>query len=168
MDLALQIRPLPLRPTLTLSNASGPSSDRSSQQSPAAQRQFSRRGIHAGGSVQDQRRRLQVAIRQRRRLVKARAEFQRQLDRAMSQEMQQELRLRIKLDTTYLARPGFIAVFEFLGQRWVLGHQRSLRGEQWYFRAVGDQRLVCCGSQSLESQLCYALSQYCLQHHQSA
>jgi hypothetical protein len=166
MDLALQI--LPVRPTLALLNPSGRSSNRSSQPSQTVQQKFSRRGIHAGASVQYEHRRLQVAIRQRRRLVKARAEFQRQLDRALSQEMQQELRLRIKLDTTYLARPGFIAVFEFLGQRWVLGHQRSLRGDQWYFRAVGDQRLVCCGPQALESQLCYALSQYCLQRHQSA
>ena len=76
----------------------------------------------------DQTRQQQVALRHRRRLVRARAIFQRELNQALSPQTQAGLGMTICFDGKYLARPGFVASFEFQGQLWLLTCQRHLWG----------------------------------------
>lgn len=106
-----------------------------------------------------EQRREVIALRHRRRLVRKRAIFQKRLDKALSPQLQAELNVRVVLDTKYLSVPGFIGLFDYEGQRWILGYQRSLCRGRWFFRALRTTKLYSCTQRTLEPQLCYALGQ---------
>ena len=101
----------------------------------------------------------QVALRHRRRLVRARAAFQQELDRALSDQTQVGLGIRISFDGKSLSYPEFVASFEFQGQLWMLTCQRRLWGCDWFFKPANTLEITCCTRQTLEAQLCYALGQ---------
>ncbi|MGF1601874.1 MAG: hypothetical protein ACFCU8_07605 [Thermosynechococcaceae cyanobacterium] len=110
--------------------------------------------------------RQQVALRHRRRLVRARALFRQALDKALPSKTQSGLGIVISLDDRYLARPGFVAHFEFEGKRWLLACQRQSWQCEWFFKHEDQISVTRCSSQDLEVELCYALGQF--RHSQAA
>lgn len=110
--------------------------------------------------------RHQVILRHRKRLVRARALFQRELDQALNRKTQRGLGIIVRLDDRHLARPGFIAHFEFEGQQWLLAHQRKAWHSEWFFKRADQAAITRCSRQALETKLCYALGQS--RHQQAA
>jgi hypothetical protein len=108
--------------------------------------------------------RHQVALRHRKRLVRARALFRQELDKALQPRTQQGLGIIISLDDRHLSQPGFIAHFEFEGKCWILAFQRRSWHCEWFFKRADQTLVTRCSSSSLEMELCYALGQY---HQQS-
>ncbi|MGB7415608.1 MAG: hypothetical protein WA902_15485 [Thermosynechococcaceae cyanobacterium] len=107
-----------------------------------------------------------VALRHRRRLVRARALFRQALDNALPSKPQSGLGLVISLDDRYLARPGFVAHFNFEGQRWLLACQRQSWQCEWFFKREDQLSVTRCSGQDLEVELCYALGRF--RHHRAA
>lgn len=107
-----------------------------------------------------QQRKLRMAIRYRRRLVYLRAAFQRELDRALSAQLQKGLGLTIRLNEQGLQHAHFMAHFEFAGQQWVLTCQRHLWRCDWFFTNTDHNRVIRCTHRTLECRLCDALGDY--------
>lgn len=109
--------------------------------------------------------RHQVILRHRRRLVRARAQFKQELDKALSPKTQQGLGVTVSLDERYLTQPGFIAYFEFEGHCWLLALQRKSWHREWFFKREDQPAITRCSPRTLEAALCYALGQ---SRHQAA
>ncbi|NJM65081.1 MAG: hypothetical protein HC851_05125 [Acaryochloris sp. RU_4_1] len=109
---------------------------------------------------QYQHRKLKMVIRHRRRLVYLRAAFQRELDRALSARLQQELALTIRLDEQELGQARFMAHFEFADQQWVLTCQHHLWRCDWFFTNTAHPQVIHCTHHTLKNRLCYALGQF--------
>ncbi len=107
--------------------------------------------------------RHQVILRYRKRLVRARALFKQELDKALQSRTQKGLGMTVSLDERYLARAGFIAHFEFEGKRWIVACQRKSWHCEWFFKHEDQISVTRCSTHSLEVELCYALGQFC--HH---
>lgn len=103
--------------------------------------------------------RHQLAVRQRRRLVRARAKFQQELDRALHPKLQKHLGISIHLDERYLTRPEFIAQFERGGYCWLLTYQAKPWGCDWFFRRTDRVAITQCTRQTLAFELKTALGQ---------
>ena len=101
----------------------------------------------------------QAAVRQRRQLVQARAAFQRELNRALTQQTQVGLNIQISVDGPYRNYPNFVATFEFQGQVWHLRCQHRLWGCDWFIKTVGSVQITRCTRRTLEAQLYFALGQ---------
>jgi hypothetical protein len=110
-------------------------------------------------------RRQQMALRHRRRLIRARASFQQELNQALQPQMQQGLGVTVCLDADYRSRPGFIAQFEFEGQHWVLTCRPKVWGCDWFFKRSDLTTVVRCSRHTLERELCDALGRH---HHHIA
>jgi hypothetical protein len=108
--------------------------------------------------------RHQVILRHRKRLVRARAQFKQALGKALSPRTQEGLGIVVRLDEQHLATPGFIAYFEFEGQRWILAHQRQSWHSEWFFKREDHAAITRCSPQTLEAALCYSLGRF---HHES-
>ena len=98
-------------------------------------------------------------IKLRRRLIRRRARFKRNLRHVLSPHLLAELNIRVMLDHHYLQRPDFIGFFTDNEQDWIIGFQAQPLGGRWYFRSLASSKLYSCSFHQLETQLCYALGQ---------
>lgn len=99
----------------------------------------------------------QTAVRQRKRLVQARAAFQRELNRSLGQHTQTGLGIRIDVDASDRDHLRFVASFRFEGKLWLLTGQRRFWGYDWFFKMADSAQVTRCSRQTLEAQLCFAL-----------
>lgn len=127
--------------------------------SASAQRQMHRSGRRRLPVALYQAQRHQMALRQRRRLVRARAKFQQELNRALTARLQKRLGVTVCLDERYLARPVFMAQFSWGNHHWVLTYQAKPWGCDWFFRRTDGGAITQCTRQTLELELRHALRQ---------